>query len=201
MERLREAAAAMGAVCLDDQWLGARALYQFKCAEGHEWHSQWTRNRLEGCDQCFRNTPNRRQQSRKKGLELLQKVAVQQGGFCESGSYLGTHARYGFRCAQGHRWQAKGGNVLRGTWCRACKGIDNRLPDGLERLQSAAAAKGGLCLSTQYTGMKAKHEFKCANSHVWLALGKTVMKGGWCLQCSGPSSFRVETNGDNRWWS
>lgn len=187
MARLHAAAADIGARCLDERWLGTQARYWFVCQHGHEWSRPWVKCFVAmRCATC-QHEAGRQAKMRHDGLAALQQAAGSRGGSCEAGTYLGVAARYGFRCGQGHRWDAAGGEVLRGSWCLDCaheaKQTSYRLKDGLERLQAAAASKGGSCLASSYVGAKARYLFRCQKNHEWHGQGAAVLRGGWCLKC------------------
>lgn len=57
-------------------------------------------------------------------------------------------------------------------------------PKGLERLQAAALAKGGRCLSTEYVGRGAVYELECAHGHRWQTKGGFILGGHWCPHCA-----------------
>ena len=123
------------------------------------------------------------------GLERLQQAAAAQGGQCLDTTYRGGRADYAWACAAGHHWRARGHHVLRGAWCRQCadqqRGLARRDAGGLTRLQSAAAAHGGLCLADTYEGVNLKYRFRCAHGHTWRTLGALVVAGVWCRRCAG----------------
>lgn len=188
MERLSHAAKAIGAVCLDAEWTGAKSRYRFKCAHGHIWSRPWAKCfESMHCTHC-KHEESRKDRLRKDGLAALRQAAIDKGGICEASVYIGGNAMYGFRCAQQHRWQATGAEVLRGSWCWDCANQTKRfsylLSDGLARLQASAAAKGGVCLSESYQGAMGRYSFRCSNSHEWKSVGARVMRGGWCIQCA-----------------
>ena len=116
MARLHASATAIGAQCLDEQWLGTKARYRFRCQHGHEWSRAWAKCfEFMRCAIC-QHEAGRQAKLRQDGLEALRRVAEDRGGVCEAQTYLGVAARYGFRCGQGHCWQAPGSDVLRGHW-------------------------------------------------------------------------------------
>jgi len=51
-------------------------------------------------------------------------------------------------------------------------------------LQRIAKGKGGISLSKNYLGMKAKHKWKCAKGHIWSATVDSVKRITWCPECS-----------------
>jgi len=122
------------------------------------------------------------------GLARLQQAARGRGGECLSSECLGQAARYSFRCAAGHAWEVAGSDVLRGAWCRLCaheqRGKQLLSPDGLGRLQQAAAARGGACLSDAYLGQGKTYRFRCMHGHEWETRGNPVLRGAWCPDCA-----------------
>lgn len=82
-----------------------------------------------------------------KRLAELHAMAVAQGGVCLSDDYGGMRARYRFRCAQGHKWEAADCNVLNGTWCRRCAGAAGmkRSAWALRRCARRVVHNGGIC--------------------------------------------------------
>ena len=59
-----------------------------------------------------------------------------------------------------------------------------RLHGGLSRLRSAAEARGGVCLSKSWLGIRRRHHFRCADGHVWSAVAYEVLVGNtWCPHC------------------
>jgi hypothetical protein len=57
-------------------------------------------------------------------------------------------------------------------------------PDSLGRLNAAASARGGQCLSTQYLGLSVKYWWECSAGHTWEALGSSIVhRKSWCPQC------------------
>ncbi len=192
LQRLARVAAAAernGSVCLNTAWRGPDANYRFRCAHGHLWERS-AKNvlyRTGGtCPQCERERTRARRRLA-DGLERLHAAAAAHGGQCLDGRYLGTEARYRFRCREGHEWETTGTEVLRGSWCLPCSHAERSRAyldaQGLARLRAAAEAKGGVCLSEAYTGQKARYRFRCAKGHEWEAPGNSVLRGTWCRCC------------------
>lgn len=186
LARLQTLAAAKGGECLATEYLGQKAKYRFRCAEGHEW--QTTGHRLiheAWCPQCARQAQSQRHP---QGLQRLQAQAEALGGICVSTEYTGAASRYTFRCAVGHEWDAIGGSVLAGRWCRQCARRKHAQlmadPEGLARLQAAARKQGGECLSDEYTTQGAFYSFRCTHGHTWMARGSKILKGQWCFRCA-----------------
>jgi hypothetical protein len=117
----------------------------------------------------------------------LHHAARAKGGVCLSSAYTTSSVRYAFRCAQGHEWLSQGAIVLRGGWCRRCanieRGLKRRHTDGLQKLQAAARAKGGVCLATAYVDGNTRYAMRCSAGHEWDAVGHSVFTGQWCARC------------------
>lgn len=179
---LKVRSAMLGVECLEASWLGAGEKFRFRCQFSHEWQQRPHRILCPVCRVAAR--PRREAE----GLRRLQEAAERRGGQCLSETYLGSGMRHRFSCALGHVWEAAAGDILQGGWCRLCSydrlREQNRLRDGLRKLQEVAEAKGGICLSNTYTGAAARYTFRCANGHVWNPLGHQVLAGRWCRLCA-----------------
>lgn len=188
LERLHAAAREAQIECLDDQWRGYAARYQFRCEQGHSWLRRPSHVYAKAsCPICVRQE-NHRSKQLPDGLARLRQVAQSRGGECLSNRYEGYIQRYRFRCAAGHEWLATGGDILnKGHWCRICayrvKVEGYRLADGLKRLQTMAEKRGGRCLATAYVGVAARYHFCCGAGHEWQATGKRILRGSWCPHC------------------
>ncbi|WP_244384794.1 hypothetical protein [Burkholderia pseudomallei] len=176
---LREIAGNRGLTLLTEQWNGAQFAYLFCCASGHEFTRIGTvaMRGTVSCLECERSRVERR------FLETL----AERGITCREGRFLGQNARQHFRCREGHEWATQARKILEGSGCPSCalayrteQLIDS---NGLARLQEAAAARGGRCLTDAYLGIKENYLWECANGHRWQARGYSVVKGGWCWPC------------------
>jgi hypothetical protein len=188
LQRLQQIAQKKGGRCLEQTYLGSGIPHRFACAHGHEWSTRPSKLRAGSwCHQCAHVEHSQRMR-RQDGLPLLQNIAKEKGGQCLSDAYKGMNERHLFRCAQGHQWEVEGAEIARGAWCRRCsnegKRLNYRLKDGLERLQQAALAKGGVCLATAYIGSKARYRFRCKEGHEWETTGNRLWRGAWCVECT-----------------
>ena len=182
LQRLREAAHKLGIECLDTEWLGAHGTYRLRCACGHE----YTRTPAailkhgRGCPECLNRTR----------LARLHTIAEQHGGRCLETHYLGNNALYRFACAKGHEWSNYPDRLRSGGfWCPRCARMRYRQlklnPNGLEQLQEAAKARGGVCLSDLYEGRAVHYRFRCAEGHEWETGAKAILSSSaWCPRCS-----------------
>jgi hypothetical protein len=54
-------------------------------------------------------------------MERLSDAARQRGGKCLGHEFIGIASKYRWECANGHQWEASGGNILhRRSWCPTC---------------------------------------------------------------------------------
>ena len=177
LRRVHEIAGRKGLQCLSTEWVGEAGPYLFECAQGHRWHGG---TRKPYCKVCGAET----------GLQRLRQAAATHGGQCLGEAFTLRHARYRFRCAEGHEWETSGHSVFYGHWCPVCAGIQRRIAppephQELARLREVAQAKGGLCLDQASPGIGARYRFRCAQGHEWTALAHRVLHlGSWCRPCS-----------------
>ncbi len=189
LQRLRDAAAAIGHECLDTVWRGATGTYRFRCGQGHEWTrctpGRFGTDHAVQCTACVAGVASLARRADK--LVEIRAAAVARGGACLTETYPGDDAPLQLRCAQGHEWQTPGSSLSRGTWCPRCARIEGgrqtRLQDGLKRLQQAAAKQGGTLLSETYHGSRQRYAVRCAAGHEWEARGSLLMNGNWCRTC------------------
>jgi hypothetical protein len=82
--------------------------------------------------------------------------------------------------------------VQRGEWCPSCAlaAMRNRVSTGsrrkktIEDMNAVAAARGGRCLSEQYTNPETSLLWECAQGHRWEATaGGVVYHRTWCPLC------------------
>ncbi len=55
----------------------------------------------------------------------------------------------------------------------------------LEKLHKQATEKKGRCLATTWLGSETKLPFECEKNHLFSARPFDILKGHWCLKCSG----------------
>lgn len=191
LDRLHAAARQAGIECLDTEWRGKDARYRLRCAHGHEFMRDPSALTNKGiiCPECRDNAR----------LARIQAAAAQRGGRCLETRYLGKNVRYRFVCAEGHHWTILPSAIVHaGTWCRRCATkqhkLNRLLDNGLKRLQNAAQARGGTCLASVYTGLKAHYVFRCAEGHEWKAPGREIVRNSaWCLLCANIDKIRAAT--------
>lgn len=183
LERLYETSRAAGGECLSKRYRGKAAKYRFRCGAGHGFEAS-AASILDG-HWCARCSTHKRAEDRRLqgGLKPIQDRARERGGECLADTYNGRMAKYRFRCGQGREWEVAGIEVMRKAWCPQCSVERMRRPHGLAELQQAANNRGGICLSSHYTGVRHEYGFRCAHGHEWSMRGAQVLAGSWCATC------------------
>lgn len=129
-------------------------------------------------------TPTEWVESDSYSIESLKAHAQNLNGECLAKTYSGTSAKYRWKCAKGHEWDASWANVKhKSSWCPVCSGF--LILDPMNQLHQIAESKGGQCLSTGYLGARTKHLFQCHAGHEWLATPDSIKRGSWCIACLG----------------
>lgn len=57
----------------------------------------------------------------------------------------------------------------------------------IEDMIALAGAKGGNCLSDEYTNARTKLLWECQHGHRWETTPAIILQGGWCPDCAGRS--------------
>lgn len=113
-------------------------------------------------------------------LEICQRTAAGRGGVCLSKTYVNVKTVMNWQCANGHEWPAKAQSIREGRWCPTC-GVKL----SLEIARKLAEARGGTCLSTEYTGSLDYMEWRCSHGHEWRStLNHVKNSGSWCPTCA-----------------
>jgi hypothetical protein len=184
--KIQQIAKLRGGECLSTRYVKAAAPLLWRCALGHRWRASLASvtRRNTWCPTCAGN--------RKLELADLRKLARERGGRCLSRHYVNGRTPLLWECAFGHRWKAaaeqvKGGLHKKGTWCPKC--YDQRRtfrPRGtVEEMQVLARSRGGIFLSRNYLGSRARHAWECALGHRWRAVSGNIKRGNWCPVCAG----------------
>ena len=185
LERIQESAQAKGGRCLESIYLGY-VPHRFVCAHGHEWKTNPSKivTGRSWCPRCA-NIATGQLLTKKDGAERLQRIVAEKGGKCVVETYTNGSGRYRFQCADGHDWETKAGNILRGAWCPACA-LDGMhamvMAEAAKRFRQVVKDKGGVCLD-DYTGGNKRYRIICAYGHEWTGIGSYVTNGRWCRQC------------------
>ena len=123
-------------------------------------------------------------------LQQQKQIAADRGGLCLSDKYVNSQTKMLWQCENGHRWEATGNNIKRGTWCKECstreRGIKRRT--SIDYFKQYAISKGGVCLTDKYENQKTRLTFQCSQGHKWTVAGGSLKsKDSWCRYCASPS--------------
>lgn len=113
IEKIQSFAQAKEGKLLSKQYKSASDLLLWECKNGHQWSA--TFNSIRGgtwCPRCARWS-----------IEELNDVARNRGGKIISSEFHRLSEPVEWECSFGHRWLARPGNVLNGTWCPHCHKI------------------------------------------------------------------------------
>jgi hypothetical protein len=126
-------------------------------------------------------------------LNRLRAIATEHGGQCLSTSYVSAKMKLLFQCAQGHKWEAASGNIQTGYWCPFCAG---NIRKTIGEMKAIAAARGGKCLSEQYTSGHTKLLWECARGHRWKAEPASIVhEDTWCPKCAQAKNSQAQRLG------
>ncbi|WP_134170909.1 hypothetical protein [Paraburkholderia caballeronis] len=179
IEKMQAVAAERGGRCLSVQYVNSITALEWECAHGHRWSAiPGSVVRGSWCGTCARKKPRRLRIT----LDDMQVRAEAHGGRCLSEAYQGARTPLEWACAEGHRWFAMPSRIKEGQWCPACT-VRGRPRLLLADIQRMAEARGGRCLSGEYTGNHAPLQFECATGHRWLASASSLHRGSWCPWC------------------
>jgi hypothetical protein len=184
IQQLKQIAVSKGGLCLSDKYVNGKTKLQFKCNNGHSWESI-SSNVIKGswCPTC--GIEKRASQSR-DNIGIFKRIATEKGGKCLSDTYINALHTLEFECEKGHRWKAQPQRIKLGQWCRKCsyKTIAAKNKLDISELQKAAIEKGGQLLSTEFTNVRIKLLWECANGHQWFSAASNIRSGNWCKKCS-----------------
>ena len=102
---MHDLAAALGGVCLSQEYRNSLSNLRWRCQEGHEWEAQ-AGNVKAGhwCQECAR-------ESMKLTIATANDYATNHGGVCLSKEYVDSRSPLTWRCKEGHVFHAPLGNL------------------------------------------------------------------------------------------
>ena len=178
IERMRRTAQSLGGECLSRRYLGVSTKLRWRCRKGHEWNAvpgsivqgTWCRLcRTRGGHSLARLS-----------IGIMRQMATDRGGVCLSAIYQGTRVPLRWRCARGHKWMARPGQMRRGQWCPVCA---HAIRGTLEAMRELAMQRGGRCLSRVWNNHREPLAFECGRGHRFRMLASVIKTGVWCPTC------------------
>lgn len=108
--------------CLSDRYNTHDAKYRWRCSEGHEWSSSWGSIKHNGswCPECSNSFAYLGEEGRLAKYQTVVEEIKNRGGKTHSPSYLGRGMD--FECSEGHRFNQRPDQMLKGRWCHECGG-------------------------------------------------------------------------------
>ncbi len=117
----------------------------------------------------------------KHNINYMCEIANERGGRCLSQEYINNKSHLLWECKNKHRWLARPDGIIRGTWCKICKG---KAKYNLEFCKNIAQKNDGDCVSKEYVNFHTKLNFICKNGHEWSAQPVHIIAGHWCPKCA-----------------
>ena len=144
----------------------------FECKEGHKWDAKPSSVMSgKGCPHCAGKAPLSKEivndRIADRGIKLV-------------GEYVNTSTKTTFECKEGHKWDAKPNDVMRGSGCPHCAG---QAPLSKEIVNERLLDRG-IKLIGAYVNTFTKATFECKEGHQWDATPDNVMSGKGCPHCS-----------------
>ena len=183
IQLMRKIAAARGGECLSPRYTNAATHLTWQCSEGHQWEASPNNIKNNGtwCPACAG--------VQKHTLQEMRKLAADRGGNCLSTTYTNAHSPLLWQCSKGHQWKTSPHSLLQGYWCAICSGNNKST---IEEMQKLAAARGGKCLSHEYTNTDTNLRWQCSKGHQWDAPPYRIIRGSWCSACAGKKKRTIE---------
>ena len=101
-------------------------------------------------------------------------------GIVMVGDYVNIRTKTTCQCSEGHEWQARPSDVMKGSGCPHCAGqapLSKEICN--ERLKDRNIKMVG-----EYLGANHKTAFQCLEGHEWDATPDNVMRGNGCPHCA-----------------
>ena len=176
----RRRLAEIGATPLFSEWLGVNRQHHVRCSSGHDCFPLPT-NVQQGWGICGACVGRDRVEAERRFREQLDRI----GAVPLFGDYRGSKRRHHVRCAGGHDWWPRPGNLREDMGgCSVCGGRD---PGGAEaRFLAALQDLGATPDYDEWTGSGRSYQVLCAAGHRCRALPSRTRRGeGFCKRCAG----------------
>ncbi|HFK1549176.1 TPA: hypothetical protein ACGXMZ_005101 [Bacillus albus] len=181
IDDMKQLATEKGGWCLSEVYINQLTKLTWKCSEGHVWETIPKHIRKGSwCPICARKSENRKSYGN-INLDDLKQIARDKGGECLSDTYINKSTKIKFKCNEGHTFETRPAEILRGHWCSYCAG---KHKNSIEKMHEIAKERKGKCLSTSYKNVFTKLKWECANGHEFESIPKHVINGHWCPNCT-----------------
>lgn len=170
LQDCQKRASDLGGECLSETYVVGKKT-RWRCKEGHEWESKFTRCSVQWCPYCSGRHNN--------NIEVCQEYAKSKGGKCLTTKYINSQDKMKWECNDGHQWKTGfGGMKCTGSWCMICSSVKTTI----EMCQVLAESRGGNFLSTKYEVEK-HMEWSCSKGHKFMSRYSNIKSGRWCREC------------------
>jgi hypothetical protein len=183
-------AQSRGGVCLSTEFKGVHSALEYRCAEGHVWHTRPSKHIYEKswCPVCLSGKPL---------PEAEVREFIESHGYILVGEFKGSTKKMVLECPEGHQWACtliNFKNTKHG--CPDCSQVANEYSRTKTRKYSASdlldrvAKRLGVCLSLQdvpadtLIAVADRGLFRCADGHEWETSFATIIRGHWCPRCA-----------------
>lgn len=150
-EKLKEAqnlAKAKGGECLSTIYVTARTKMLWSCKKDNHQNFEMTYDDVKSgtwCRLCsFKSTA---QKKIKYSIPFFQELANKKNGKCLASEYISYNKKLRMECERKHQWNAKPGDLLKGTWCPYCAHVAKPL---ISDISSLAKSRDFELLSNEY---------------------------------------------------
>ncbi len=117
-------------------------------------------------------------------LAEIHQIALAHEGKCLSDHYFRSNLKLKFKCKKGHVWKASSANIKKGTWCRKCYILNQRLT--IKDMVELAKKRHWKCLSTNYHDANSNLLWECSFGHRWEAKPANITgNNSGCPHCAG----------------
>lgn len=186
-QKFRAYLAQIGAVLVEERWLGGGKPHRVICPAGHPTtvRPSGIRRHAGFCRTCAGNDPKAAEREFHERIQAA-------GGTVLEPSWLGAAVPHRIRCASGHEGMARPANVKsRGSICRTCARRDPQLAEA--NFRKRVAELGGVVLEERWLGADSPHRVRCSAGHERAVRPSRSPDRGLCLTCARRDPARAES--------
>lgn len=170
-----------GGECLSTEYHKNNQKLLWQCAQGHQWMAHYNNIKYgKWCPECVRLGQMR------PFNEILAMVHALGGDILDDPSlYRNAESRLRMRCAKGHEFNKRIGNLKVGKWCTQCA-LERSRKHTQADLEAFARSRGGQFIGPEFiSGTKHRYQWQCAQGHVFENVWEKLQRcqGNWCPHC------------------
>lgn len=112
LNNVKKIAQARGGDCLSENYISSETPLLFVCAKNHKWTAlSYDIGRGVWCRECVHPRVT---------LDRIKKIVSQYGGVCLSSICENGDSPLKLQCSNGHTWETRATNIVKGYWCSVC---------------------------------------------------------------------------------